>query len=213
MNYAIDDLIDHTRIVLENAKSHPFASTKMAAFGYHKQKIEEGALLLENMLSLQMQQEDCYSTGKGLKQQLDKDLEAVTTLYKEHLGIARFAFRHDPLMQAKLELQGARKRGLPKAIHQIQKFYIRAEEVISQMKKYGARPEEFAQAKAMIEAISMARAQKKRCHGNAQSATQQRNKAKRELQAWLSDFKKVARVALKDEQQLLEVFGMVVRTS
>lgn len=213
MNYAIDDLIDHARTVFENAKSHPLASTKMAEFGYHKQKIEEGKALLEAMLSLQMEQEDCYSNEKGLKQQLDRDLEAVKALYKEHLGIARFTFRNDAAMQARLELHRPRKRSQAKATHQIRKFYIRVEEVMPQMKKYGAKVEEFAQAKAMIDAISAARAKRKQCQGNAQSATQQRNKAKKELQAWLADFKKIARVALKDEQQLLEVFGMVVRSS
>lgn len=213
MNYSIDDLIDHAQTVIENAKNHPDAKTRMAEFGYHKQRMEEGKTLLESMLSLQMQQEDCYSQEKGLKQQLTRDLEAVKALYKEHLGIARFVFRNDASMQAKLELYGPRKRSQASATHQIRKFYIRVEEVMPQMKKYGAKAEEFAQAKAMIDAISAIRAKRKRCQGNAQSATQQRNKVKKELQGWLANFKKVARVALKDEQQLLEVFGIVVRSA
>lgn len=213
MNYSIDDLIEHTQIVVENARNHQHASARMQEFGYHEQRVEEGKALLEHMISLQMQQEDCYSNERGLKKQLDTDLAAVKALYKEHLDIAKFTFRNDPVMQARLELYGPRKRSQIRATHQIRKFYIRVEEVLPQMKKYGAKTVEFAQARAMIDAIAAARAARKRCQGNAQSATQQRNKTKKELQAWLANFKKVARVALKDDIQLLEVFGIVVHSS
>lgn len=210
MNYSIDEFIDHASTLIVNAVTHPQVNTRIKEYGYHAQRMEEGRVLLEQLNNLQMKQEDCYSNGKELKKQLDKDLEAIKQLYLAHLEIARFAFRHDTLQQVRLELQGSRKRGQSKMTHQIRKFYIRLEPVMRQMKQHGAKPEEVAQAKAMIDAIAAVRAERKQCQGNAQAATQARNQAKKDLQKWLADFKKVARIALKEEQQLLEVFGITV---
>lgn len=213
MNTSIDELIDHASTLIINAATHPQVSTKIKEYGYHTQRLEIGKGLLEQLNHLQMEQEDCYSTGKELKQRMDKELEALRTLYMEHLEIARFAFRQEPLQQARLELTGSRKRGQSKMIHQIRKFYLRLEPVIPSIKKHGAKPEEIAQATAMSEAIMALRAERKKCWGDAQAATQARNTVQKDLRVWLADFKKVARIALKDEGQLLEVFGITVTAS
>ncbi len=45
---------------------------------------------------------------------------------------------------------------------------------------------------------------------DAQSSTQKRNEVLKALNRWVGDFKKVARVALQDDPQLLESLGIMV---
>ncbi len=210
MNQSFDVLLDHARMVLENVQSHPQVKAKMAEFGYHQQRLQEGKALYETVVMLQTEQEDHYSKEKGISLRLREDLETAKALYKEHMEIARFAFRNDPEMEKKLELKGARKQGQVQLSKQMHRFYEQTEPIIPVLKKYGAQPEEFAQAKAMVEAIIAACSQRMRCQGNAQEATQKRNMVVKELRTWLTDFRKVARVALKKESQLLESFGIQI---
>lgn len=47
--------------------------------------------------------------------------------------------------------------------------------------------------------------------GEAQAATQKRDKALDELQDWLSDYLAIAKIALEEEPQLLEGLGVLQR--
>jgi len=47
--------------------------------------------------------------------------------------------------------------------------------------------------------------------GEAQAATQARDKALDELQDWLSDYLAIAKVALEEDPQLLEGLGVLQR--
>jgi transcriptional antiterminator len=114
-------------------------------------------------------------------------------------------------METQLQLKGNRKRDWAGWTAQVFSFYSRVEaEGMVMMKKHGAKAEEVAQGKAMAEALMAIHQQKKSNAGDAQSATQKRDEALKALERWIADFKKVARVALQDDPQLLEALGIVV---
>ncbi|MEK6479067.1 hypothetical protein WJR50_16085 [Catalinimonas sp. 4WD22] len=52
---------------------------------------------------------------------------------------------------------------------------------------------------------------KVRCN-NAENSTQEKNQVIKDLRAWYGEFRKLARIAFKDNPQVLESFGMVVST-
>ena len=72
--------------------------------------------------------------------------------------------------------------------------------------------QELAQTQAMIEAMSSAKQHYKSLIGEAQMATQQRNAALKDLDVWVRKFTKVARIALEEQDQLLEGMGLLVRS-
>lgn len=78
--------------------------------------------------------------------------------------------------------------------------------------RMGVTAAELSQTQAMIEALIDAKLQYRTRTGEAQQATQERNRAMNELDAWVSRFIKVARIALEGQDQLLEGMGLLVRS-
>ena len=78
------------------------------------------------------------------------------------------------------------------------------------MKQFGIAPEELQQTKAGIEALLLQKERRRKKKAEAESATQKRNDTLEALNAWLVEFRAVARLAFKDDPQMLEAFGMKV---
>ena len=94
--------------------------------------------------------------------------------------------------------------------NQIEAFYSKIEQFLEVMGRYDVKAEELAQTKAMAEALQAGRRQRAARRGEAQHATRQRNKKRRELRDWMAQFRKAARLALHDDIQLLEVLDITV---
>lgn len=199
------------RTLIGNAAKHPKVKQQMELYGYTATRMQEAQNLLDQVTLLQLEKENCYSQRQALRQKLRQDVKTLKTLYAEHLTIARFAFRGDAYMEAHLQLKGNRKKDWAGWTTQVLGFYSRVEaEGMAMMKKHGAKAEEVAQGKAMAEALMALDQQKKSNAGDAQSATQKRDEVLKALERWVSDFKKVARVALQEDPQLLEALDIVV---
>ena len=93
---------------------------------------------------------------------------------------------------------------------QAHRFYTLVTAHAPLMKKRGVLPEELQQAKAGIEALLAMKDRSSRIKGNAESATQERNRTLDALRAWHVEFRAAARLALKDMPQRLEAFGMKI---
>ena len=81
---------------------------------------------------------------------------------------------------------------------------------MAHMQKFGATPEAFGQNEAAVQALLDLKAQRRERKGRVEDSTQQRNQQIKELRAWYGDFRRLARVAFKENPQLLETFGIVV---
>lgn len=133
-------------------------------------------------------------------------------LLSEHRTLAKWIFRQDTDNYRRLELFRPIASQQAAKINQVQQFYREALKSHGLFVRHGLPKAELEQAQSMIEAIVEARRERQQKSGEAQHATQQRDKVRRALRTWVSDFRTVARVALREEPQLLEVLGMVVTT-
>ncbi|WPP52793.1 hypothetical protein [Catalinimonas niigatensis] len=208
---SIEAQLAQASTLIMNASKHPKVKLQMSSFGYTAERMQQGYEFVNTFLLLQDEKDNCYSRNSGLRQQLDQDVKALKSLYKDHLTIARFAFRTDAYMQAQLHLKGKRKTDWAGWTAQVQHFYNRIEaEGMAAMKKHGAKAEELVQGKAMADALRATHQDKQSITADAQSATQRRDEVLKAMNRWVSDFKKVAQVALQDDPQLLEALGILV---
>ncbi len=126
--------------------------------------------------------------------------------------VARIAFRNDHSLYQKLDLGGMRKISLAGWLAQGKQFYLNAlgdAKVLEKMAEYGMTREKIEAGKALLDQTEAANAAQEKEKGEAQQATQERDKAVDELEDWLADFLAIARIALEDKPQLMENLGVV----
>jgi hypothetical protein len=79
------------------------------------------------------------------------------------------------------------------------------------MKNFGYnKPKLQAEFKLFREAAKLDNAQE-RAKASAQTATVKRDEKLKKLKRWMSDFNRIAKVALKNDRQALEALGIVAK--
>ena len=198
-------------LVASNTAKHPKVKKQLELFGYPAARMQELQDLIAQAEAFKDDKKDFYSQKRSLAKQMAVAVEELKTLYKEHLTVARFAFRNDTYLQGQLELKGSRKSDWAGWLEQVSDFYSKAEALaLPALKKQGITADEIAQGKAMAQALMAQYEERKSNKGAAQSSTKKRDEVLKAIDQWVSNFKKVAKVALQDDPQLLEVLGIVV---
>lgn len=211
MKYGIAQRLENYRVALDGGLNHPFINLQMSSLGYDNEKIEEGKALHAKVLEFETLKNQRHGNQQGMSDSLKTDREAARKLYMKHVSFARLAFKEDKAVWQKLQLSGKRKTSIAGWLAQSRYFYEEVTHVSDIMATVGITAEELQQAWAMIEAVAQARTQWIKEVGDAQLATQKRNQALHELDAWMQRYLKVARLALEEDEQLLEVLGVVVK--
>ena len=201
--------VEQAGLILRNVKQ-PRVKAAMAAYGYTPARYEEGQSLLNQLLMLEQVKKDEYRAKEQIARNLLDNEREMHQRFLEHRTLAKWIFRQDVDNYRRLELFRPIAGQQATKISQIQQFYREVLKSPSLFTRHGLPKAELEQAQSMIEAIVEARRERQQKAGEAQHATQQRDEARRALRTWVSDFRTVARVALREEPQLLEVLGMMV---
>ena len=135
--------------------------------------------------------------------------------YIRLVKIARIAFKRDAGICTQLALSGRRQRTLSGWMAQATQFYknaLASEAILTGFKEFGITQQQLQAGLAELKAVKAANLVQEKAKGDAQDATKKRDVALDALQAWLSDFLAIARIALEDQPQLLEGLGLLVRS-
>ena len=133
-------------------------------------------------------------------------------VYIPHLKVARIAFRNDTKRWVQLELNGKRKNSQSGLLGQYKVFYnnmLTDDAALAKMAEYGQTREKIETGFQLILDVERKLALRKKEMGEAQDATKARDMAIDELQEWYSDYIEIARLALNDQPQYLEMLGIV----
>ena len=200
------------RLIISNALEPPVMSERLAPFGYDLTRIREGEALLNTAEQLiarhNKEYGDQYAATEALKEQYATARES----YIEHVRLARIAKKKHSTLEGSLQLKGERKNTISGWLAQASVFYVNAltvPEIKEALSFYGIDEAALKLGNAQVEAVAAALAEQKSLISVAQATTQEKNKAMAALDNWVSDFKSIARIALKDDAQLLEAFGII----
>ena len=131
--------------------------------------------------------------------------------YMRTLKVARIAMVGNLKAEEALLLRGRRKDGLAEWLDQATTFYtnlLHDAELSGKMAEYGYTPAKLDAEAELVRAVVAARVLQKQNKGNARQATSRRNAKLAELDAWLSDFRAILRVATEDNPTWLKKLGM-----
>ncbi len=198
------------RLAAENALEHAIIKKKLATVGYDQKKLLAGKALSEEVYLLCSVQQDKYAAQYEGTDALKEQLAEVQARYRQHVKRARLAFEGQRSIRELLQINGKRKTDTVGQLDQIYAFYSKIEQYLEVIARYDVKAEEIAQTKAMVEALQAGQRKRTARRGEAQHATQQRDRKRRELKDWMTQFRKAARLALHDNPQLLEVLGIQV---
>ena len=196
--------------LIENGAANPTIQKKMSDFGFAAKNFKEGKTLAEQLTFLQRQVKTCYGHQYDATKALKTDFAALKSTYEDHLALARVACKNQPGLQTSLGLKGPRAQRRAEWTEQVASFYDKLSQQPQLLQRFGITPAEIEQAQAMVtafQAIQRTQTQKK---GEAQRNTRQRNEVRRQLRRWVRGFKTIAQLALQEDEELLEVLGMVV---
>jgi len=199
-------------LALNNAKGDPDTLAVLTNFGYPEARIDEGLALVTAAQNAHRTQDQQRGEQFAATDALEAQREAVYERYMRHVKLARVALADDRGAQEDLGLDGVRSRDLEGWIDQARNFYTSAlatPAVLSALAPYGMTAPALTTARAEVEAVEEARRTTREEREDAQSATVSRRAALDALDAYMSDFIKVARVAFADDPQRLERLGLV----
>ena len=209
-NESINQHFAQAHIILQNARQHTVIQQCLTDWGYSLQQIGQAETLLSNAQQALQTQKETYHLKLDCDRQWRNDWAAFQQSYSEHRSVAKIAFRHEPDLLRRLRLDHPIPKRITNLIDQAADFYRIMSGKSKEVQKFGIKAEEITQAQTMITSLTDQQARRMQCKGDAESATQQRNQALADLRAWQREFIRIAKMALKDNPQLLEVLGVVV---
>jgi hypothetical protein len=211
----IDTLLNSAHIAITNSLANPQIQSYLSEFGYTPDRIQQGRLLYETALAAHQQQQADYGDQKTATITLTQTWDTAKKSYMRYLKVARIAFKDNVGVATRLQLDGDRKKTLSGWLGQANQFYtnlLNAPELLTQLREYGITSDKLAAGQAEVQAVATANLLQKTEKGDAQTATQIKGKAIAALQAWMSDFTAIARLALENDRQLLEGLGIVIKS-
>ena len=212
----ITQQLNNAHLAIRNAQRNEVIAAALAGRGYGETELADG-LTLYNAADIAVDHQD---TTEG------EQLEASAN-YKGSRAKARGAFQEMARTCRALWLrQPARltKIGLDKPMPHADADFLKAGRTLFkaenydqgmrvQIGKHGYNAQKFTSDLAKIEALDAANQTHESAKADAKQAVKDQNAALRDMDYWLAQFLKIARVALADKPTLLGKLGVLVRSS
>jgi hypothetical protein len=206
------DFLQGAKTLIENAAGLPEIAQALALYGYDSGRFEEGRRLWAEADALAKRQSLDSGGRFEATQEFDKAWAQANGAYMKALKVARVAFGEEPKAIAALKLYGPRKQSLAGWLEQAETFYsnLAADSALSgRLLRYGYASAKLGAEAASIEAVRQRTQAKVQGSGTAQASTAARDKKLRELDAWVSELRTIARVAFYESPQELEKLGLM----
>lgn len=207
--------LERTRIALSNAELHPDIKAALFLFGVDDAKFAEGWTVFNKAKSiweLNAKEEAETSVASNAYNKVYSELEAK---FKRHRDLTRILCTKDPDTQINLGVTGYFPSKYNEFFDRVKLFYTTlAGNAVIQAKLaiINLTPELATACLAELDALLALRSEFDKEMGESQAATVSKNAALNELSDWMDDFDILAKLALYDTPQRLEILGVLVKS-
>lgn len=201
------DALESFRLMLEKAESTPEISQAIAQHGYTMEKLKEGRELLKatrEIYESDIREKDKYAIVSA---GLSRKKEEIDQMYRIHRKKARMIARDDPEMSTGLAIEGPFPRLKIVWLQAVRKFYSEASKNSKYQEKLlrlNMTKEDFEMGLAHVKVLDDLLAKRTLHKGLSEQSTVDKKKALNELYLWKKDFYTIAKIALRDNPELLE---------
>lgn len=207
--------LERTRIALSNAESQADIKAALLAFGVDDAKFAEGWNVYNKVKSIwELNAKEEAETSLASNAYSTKYNE-VTAKFKRHRDLTRILCTKDPDILIELGIRGHLPSQYNEYFDLIKLFYttIAGNAVIqAKLAVIKLTPKLAKACLAELDALLALRSEFDKEMGESQAATVSKNAALNELSDWMDDFDILAKLALYDTPQRLEVLGVLVKS-
>ena len=211
-NATIDGALLFAQNAISNALNQSVLKPYFDEYGYTEEKLREGEALYKIADERNRIQKKEYGDQFEATAELKLAKANAGKDYIRHLKVARIALGGDPGAANALQLSGERKKSLSGWISQAKAFYANGlddAKVMEAMGKFNITKEKMEAAQKLVLDCEVKYNKQLKEKGEAQTATKDRDKSLDELDAWMGEFTGIARIALEENPQYLEMLGIV----
>ena len=211
---SVDEKVSAVETRLKNALAHPDIMAGLAAFGIDNTYVDSALLLVEEARQKSEVQKKEYSEQYEATNRFHQKLDEVEGAYNQTTGIAGLVFDDESTASA-LKLNTPLPGAVDKKIERMRSFYstlLLKEEYSTALARFLRTVEMLTAEKNGVEELAALRQAQTKETGEAQLATQARNKSLEQLSAKDREFCKLLKLAFGTRNELLEVAGIFVRS-
>ncbi len=195
---------------ITTAKNDLEIKTILTPFGYDDAELDKTMDLYNVVHEHSSEKELLKISNKNLSSEVSELHEKVHGLFKDAVGIAKIVFKNDVAVKSTLKLTDSIKRKTAVLIESSKHFYLTLLSDDTLIEKMSNR----SYTKAKLEGeLSVVKEFEKKNNElsiddvDSTSATEKKHEQFEILEDWYSDFKAVAKIALKEHPKLLKKLG------
>jgi hypothetical protein len=210
--YKINEYLIRSKALLNNSMNDSNVLGAVEQYGYDERKLEEGRrcyLTLNEIEEAHQAKKNervaCFSRKQTAYKSLQKS-------YMKYLKIARIAFDKDLDARNSLLLDGPRERNANQWMYQVSLFcsnLINHKEFLIALNQFGVDLQQIVGLRNELDQYVELSEKCVKVTGELRQLTMRKKQQTLVLQHWLSDYIKIARIALESTPHTLEKLGIV----
>ncbi len=201
-----ENFVNKVDEVLGQSLSDQGLVSSMSSFGYGLKEMEQGRELLEAVRQIDQEQVAAQDRRKELNKergQLQKDLQKR---YMRIVKLGRIVFDENELPRKTLGLDGPREKQFDEWYRQVYMFcknLIAEQNWLKSLNGFGVKKTDLENILDDLEKLEELNTRFEHAKNLSKEMTRKKKKKVMVLQNWLSDYLKIARLALEEKPQLL----------
>jgi hypothetical protein len=207
--------LERFQVALTNATADAAIAESLSKFGLSTESLEEGKTLLAKTREAYELANSRRRKRAVVYNEFNKQKMALNKLYAKHRKMAKLVFEENREVYESLGLRTKYRTTYVYWIEMLKNFYskVAADNGIKeQLAKLHTTTEELDAAASAIAPLEKARADYMIEKGASQDSTDAKNIAFAKMDDWMAHFFDLSKVAFRKQPQLMESFGVVVKS-
>ena len=202
-------------VMFENIGKNLELKSELAEYGYDEAKIKEGKKLYDEARKTFDVNTKETREETTASQNFQKKYQNFQKIHTTHRKKAKIVFDDNAEAFLQLKLKDTPARAIAKFLEEAKAFYqliSTTKTLMTPLKQLKITEQEITKQLQLLKEVEQAHADYQKEKGESQQATKDKNNAFEALDKWVVKFFKVAKIALEDKPQLLEILGKTIRS-
>jgi len=212
---SISDRLNAAQIAINNSLADAEIQARVGEYGYVAAKLTAGKALYTAAVSAVNNAQSAAGTQQQATAHVASAEAIARDAYQALAKVCRACLNDQPAQLTALKLDGKMPRATAAFLASASVLFDNAlgiPEIQTALAEYGYTAQKLQTERAKISSYDQANQSQEAAKGAAQQATVVQDNALGEMDEWMARYLKIAKVALRDDRELLEKLGILARS-